>query len=94
MNEAEILCNRVAIIHKGNLIALDTPEALKQLAPRSKGRLPSLEDVFIHLTGDRLKDEQKEDIEAAQAFARALADNFSGESEEASEEVLPVADLN
>jgi len=90
MNEAEILCDRVAIIHKGKLIALDTPEALKQLAPRTNGKLPSLEDVFIHLTGDKLKEEEKEDLEAAQAVARALATAFNEEIEEAQ----PVAELN
>ena len=75
MKEAEILCDRIAIIHKGKLIALDTPEALRQLAPRLNGNLPSLEDVFIHLTGDRLKEEQKEDLEAAQALVRAFAED-------------------
>jgi ABC-2 type transport system ATP-binding protein len=92
MNEAEILCDRVAIVHKGKLIALDTPEALKQLAPRTNGQLPSLEDVFIHLTGDKLKEEEKEDLEAAQAVARALAEAFSNEKE--TEEAQPVAELN
>ena len=90
MNEAEILCDRVAIIHKGKLIALDTPEALKQLAPKVNGELPSLEDVFIHMTGDKLKDEEKEDPEAAQAIARALAEAFSDEVDEPQ----PVAELN
>jgi ABC-2 type transport system ATP-binding protein len=72
MNEAEILCDRVAILHKGKLIALNTPEALKELVPRLNGHKPSLEDVFIHLTGDKLKEEKKEDIEAAQAMVRAI----------------------
>lgn len=31
MHEAEELCNRVAIINKGKIIALDTPEGLKRL---------------------------------------------------------------
>jgi len=92
MHEAEILCDRVAIVHKGKLIALDTPEALKQLAPRTNGKLPSLEDVFIHLTGDKLKEEEKEDLEAAQAVARALAEAFSAEDE--TKEAQPVAELN
>jgi ABC-2 type transport system ATP-binding protein len=33
MDEAEKLCNRIAFIDKGNLIALDTLENLKQLIP-------------------------------------------------------------
>ncbi|HKJ27104.1 MAG TPA: ABC transporter ATP-binding protein [Anaerolineales bacterium] len=90
MNEAEILCDRVAILHKGKLIALDTPEALKQLAPRSNGHLPSLEDVFIHLTGDKLKEEQKEDLEAAQALVKA----FAKENEAKEKTTAPAPELN
>jgi ABC-2 type transport system ATP-binding protein len=58
MIEAEILCERVAIMHKGEIVAMDTPKKLKKLAPKLNGKLPSLEDVFIHLTGEKLKDEQ------------------------------------
>jgi ABC-2 type transport system ATP-binding protein len=90
MNEAEILCDRVAILHKGKLIALDTPEALKQLAPRLNGHMPSLEDVFIHLTGDKLKEEQKEDLGAAQALVRAFAEDKK-EEEKVTE---PAPELN
>jgi ABC-2 type transport system ATP-binding protein len=81
MNEADILCDRVAILHKGKLVAMDTPDALKEMVPQLNGHKPSLEDVFIHLTGDKLKEEEKEDIEAAQAMVRAL----TNESEEAQE---------
>jgi ABC-2 type transport system ATP-binding protein len=82
MMEAEILCDRVAILHKGKLIALDTPEALKELAPRLNGHKPSLEDVFIHLTGDKLKEEEKEDIESAQAMVRAITNTEETVEEE------------
>jgi ABC-2 type transport system ATP-binding protein len=81
MNEADILCDRVAILHKGKLVAMDTPDALKEMVPQLNGHKPSLEDVFIHLTGDKLKEEEKEDIEAAQAMVRAL----TNESEEVQE---------
>ncbi len=37
-------CDRVAIIHHGELVALGTPEELK-------GKAPSLEEAFIRLTG-------------------------------------------
>ncbi len=79
MAEADVLCDRIAIIHKGKLIALDTPEALKELAPRLNGHKPSLEDVFIHLTGDKLKEEPIEDPAAAQAVAKALTEAFAEE---------------
>ncbi len=58
MVEAEILCDRVAIIHKGKIVALDKPQTLKDVAPRLNGHAPTLEDVFIHLTGDKLVDER------------------------------------
>jgi ABC-2 type transport system ATP-binding protein len=45
MEEADQLCDRLAIIDRGQLLALDTPEALKALAPG--GTL-----VELHLDGD------------------------------------------
>ncbi|MFC1996432.1 ABC transporter ATP-binding protein [Chloroflexota bacterium] len=48
MEEAEQLCNRVAFINQGKMVALDSPERLKaQLG----GSGTTLEDVFITLTG-------------------------------------------
>ncbi len=35
MDEADRLCNRIAIVDHGNLVALDTPEALKATVPGS-----------------------------------------------------------
>ena len=81
MKEAEILCDRVAILHKGKLIALDTPKELRKLVPQLNGHKPSLEDVFIHLTGDKLKEEQKEDIQGAQAMVRAAITASETETE-------------
>ena len=61
MDEAEILCDRVAIMDRGKIIALDTPKNLiKQLL--SKGfkkeqhvEQANLEDVFIDMTGKALR---------------------------------------
>ena len=50
MEEADALCDRVAIIHDGKVVALDTPAALKATLPRN-GHAPTLEDVFMSLTG-------------------------------------------
>jgi ABC-2 type transport system ATP-binding protein len=72
MAEAEKLCSRVAIMHKGKIVALDTPEALRQMVPQLNGHTPTLEDVFIHLTGDKLKEEQKENLESAEAVVKVL----------------------
>lgn len=62
LEEAEMLCDRVAIMDDGKIIALDTPRNLiKQLLSRGfkkKQRVEqaSLEDVFIDLTGKELRD--------------------------------------
>jgi ABC-2 type transport system ATP-binding protein len=57
MLEAEVLCDRIAIIDSGVIVALDTPQGLKEIISPN-GHDPTLEDVFLELTGKRLvKDE-------------------------------------
>lgn len=62
MDEAEMLCDRVAIMDRGKIIAIDTPKNLiKQLLKRGftksqKVEQADLEDVFIDLTGKGLRD--------------------------------------
>jgi ABC-2 type transport system ATP-binding protein len=53
MEEADQLCDRVAIIDRGRIVALDTPERLK--AEHGNGAGATLEDVFINLTGGDLR---------------------------------------
>ncbi|MBA7594370.1 Linearmycin resistance ATP-binding protein LnrL [subsurface metagenome] len=54
MEEANRLCDRIAIIDGGQIIALDTPHKLKsQIGPPDK---VTLEDVFLKLTGRSLRD--------------------------------------
>jgi ABC-2 type transport system ATP-binding protein len=55
MEEADRLCNRVAIIDQGRIVALDSPETLK--AVYGAGQVTTLEDVFIELTGRGLRSE-------------------------------------
>ncbi len=61
MDEAEILCDRVAIMDQGEIIALDTPKALiKSLLGRGfkkeqQVEQANLEDVFIDMTGKGLR---------------------------------------
>ena len=62
MLDAESLCERIAIIDGGKVVALDTPEALKRSIPRN-GREPSLEDVFLELTGKKLVREGDESLD-------------------------------
>lgn len=53
MEEADLLCDRVAVIHRGKLVATDTPLNLKRGISQN-GDLSTLEDVFMTLTGDKL----------------------------------------
>jgi ABC-2 type transport system ATP-binding protein len=63
MDEAEVLCDRVAIVDAGVISKIDTPSNLidQLLATGFQKPLPvkqaSLEDVFINLTGKALRDE-------------------------------------
>lgn len=63
MDEAEVLCDRVAIIDSGRIIALDSPDKLIDKLVATGFERPkevkkaNLEDVFIHLTGHALRDE-------------------------------------
>ena len=62
MDEAELLCDRVAIMDKGEIIQLDTPKNLIQIllkkgfTKKQKVEQANLEDVFIDLTGKALRD--------------------------------------
>lgn len=58
MLEADTLCDRIAIIESGKIAALDTPENLKRLIPRN-GHEPTLEEVFLELTGKQLVKEDE-----------------------------------
>jgi ABC-2 type transport system ATP-binding protein len=56
MEEAEALCDRVAIVDGGRLVALGAPTELiaRHSVAGDNGREPSLEDVFLALTGREL----------------------------------------
>ncbi|HPF30933.1 MAG TPA: ABC transporter ATP-binding protein [Candidatus Saccharibacteria bacterium] len=62
MDEAEVLCDRIAIMDEGKIVAIDTPKNLiKQLLDRGfkKKKLveqANLDDVFIDLTGRALRE--------------------------------------
>jgi len=54
MEEADRLCDRVAIMDGGQIIAMGTPQQLKsQIGPPEQ---VTLEDVFLRLTGRTLRD--------------------------------------
>ncbi|MCA9335732.1 ABC transporter ATP-binding protein [Candidatus Saccharibacteria bacterium] len=62
MDEAEMLCDRIAVMDNGKIVALDTPKNLiKALLKRGFKKTQqveqaNLEDVFIDLTGKALRD--------------------------------------
>lgn len=56
MEEAEKLCDKIAIIENGKFVAEGTPAELKKLVSKTKGEV-TLEDVFIELTGRGLEEE-------------------------------------
>jgi len=58
MQEAEALCDRIAILDEGRIVALDTPAGLKARVPGSNGHEPTLEDVFMQLTGKKLREDE------------------------------------
>lgn len=55
MEEADALCDRIAIIDHGKIVALDTPDALRRLVS-TNGRAPTMEDVFLELTGHAMEE--------------------------------------
>jgi ABC-2 type transport system ATP-binding protein len=61
MDEAEVLCDRVAIMDAGKIIQLNTPDKLIDNLVETGFERPkemkkaNLEDVFIHLTGKQLR---------------------------------------
>ena len=69
MEEADTLCDRVALMHRGRIRALGSPARLRaELGPDA-----SLDDVFAHHTGDNLDDQGKmRDVRSSRRTARRL----------------------
>ena len=63
MDEAEQLCDRIAIMDEGKIISLDSPDKMIDDLVSTGFERPkqvkaaNLEDVFIHLTGKDIRDE-------------------------------------
>jgi ABC-2 type transport system ATP-binding protein len=51
MEEAEVLCDRIAVMDNARIVALDTVEGLKRAA-----NAVTMEEVFLTLTGHELRD--------------------------------------
>jgi ABC-2 type transport system ATP-binding protein len=56
MDEADKLCDRIAIVDHGKLVVLDTPAKLKASIPSEHPERTTLDDVFVHYTGRDLRD--------------------------------------
>jgi ABC-2 type transport system ATP-binding protein len=56
MAEAEALCDKIAVLKKGKIVAFDTAEGLKQMF-KEDGSTPTLEEVFIKLVGEETEEE-------------------------------------
>lgn len=57
LEEAEQLADKIAILHEGKIIALDTLEGLKKLFPPTKveyvEKQPTLEEIFLTIIGKK-----------------------------------------
>jgi ABC-2 type transport system ATP-binding protein len=71
MDEADLYCGRLALMHRGTIRATGTPEQLKA----TLGEGATLDDVFRHYTGDTLDDNDQggiRDVRRARRTARRL----------------------
>ncbi len=78
MQEAEALCERIAILDEGEIVAEDTPAGLKARVKGTDGNAPTLDDVFLQLTGKHLvKEEGEEDGDEKSDTAKPTEDKAS-----------------
>jgi ABC-2 type transport system ATP-binding protein len=61
LDEAERLCDRIALINDGRIVAEDAPEGLKARVAEEYGLPPTLESVFMTFTGRSLDDDIGDD---------------------------------
>ena len=67
MEEADKVASRIAVIDHGTIIAVGTSEQLK-----TQTKTSSLEDAFLALTGDAIRDESASSIDQMRTFSRAM----------------------
>jgi ABC-2 type transport system ATP-binding protein len=61
LDEAERLCDRIALINDGRMVAEGTPAELMTMVARDYGKEPTLESVFMTFTGKSLDDDLDDD---------------------------------
>ncbi len=58
MGEADVLCDRIAMINHGRILALDTPKGLRAIVrDRASSREPTLEDVYVKIVGMKMEED-------------------------------------
>jgi len=63
--EAERLCDRIALLNDGRVVALDTPDQLRAQVAERYGGPETLENVFMTYTGKSLDDDVEETEDAS-----------------------------
>jgi ABC-2 type transport system ATP-binding protein len=63
LDEADRLCDRIALINHGRVVADDTPANLKSMVAERYGLEPTLESVFMTFTGRSLDEDIADDDE-------------------------------
>ncbi len=61
LDEAERLCDRIAVLDDGRVVVQDTPDALKRLVAERHGQAPTMHAVFMTYTGRSLDDDVEDD---------------------------------
>jgi ABC-2 type transport system ATP-binding protein len=61
LDEAERLCDRIALLNEGRIVVEDTPAALKAMVAERYGMEPTLESAFMRFTGRSLDEDLGED---------------------------------
>lgn len=67
MEEADALCDRLAILDRGRIVVEGTPGQLKDRAASPATPAPTLEDVFMHFTGHAAVPEEEREPAAVPA---------------------------
>ncbi len=63
MAEADALCDRIAILDRGRIVAEGTPSELKAQAATPELLDPTMEDAFMHFTGKSIEEAEQEEAE-------------------------------
>lgn len=60
LDEADRLCDRIAVLNDGRVVAEDTPDGLRRLVADAHGQEPTLHNVFMTYTGRSLDEDVEE----------------------------------